>query len=125
MRNLSVRTSKAKRIPPPPGADASDDEIIAYHSKYTLDELERAGYAQEVSREEEENVVASAVFFGLCRDGLHLKLARKDYERLSRLAARKDIAVETLVKRWVVERLRQEVKQLATRKRRSATAAKS
>ena len=69
-----MRKNAAKRIPPPPGADASDDEIIAYHSKYTLGELEKAGYAKEVSREEEEELVASAVYSRLCRDGLHLKL---------------------------------------------------
>jgi hypothetical protein len=122
MSNLSVRSSKAKRIPPPPGSDASYDEIIAYHSKYTLDELEKAGYAQEVSREEEEELVASAVYSRLCQEGLQIKLSRKDYELLSRVAARKDTAVETLVKRWTTERLRQEAKPLAVKHGRSAAA---
>src|SRR5438132_8006930 len=102
MRNHRIRSPKAKKIPPPPGPEASYDEIIAYHSKYTLDELEKAGYAEEVPREELEELSASAAYYMLCRDGLLLKLPCKEYELLSRLAARKNTAVETLVKRWIV-----------------------
>jgi hypothetical protein len=112
-RNDRMRTKKAKHIPPPPGAEAGYDEIIAYCSKYSLDELEKAGYAREVPRELEEEVTASAAYQMLCRDGLHLKLPRKDYELLSRLAARKAIAVATLAKRWIGQGLEQEAKQLA------------
>jgi hypothetical protein len=124
MRNHGVRSSKAKKIPPPPGPDAGYDEIIAYHSKYTLDELEKAGYTEEVSREEVEDLTASASYYQLCRKGLHLKLSRKDYELLSRLAARKDIAVETLAKGWIVQGLRQEAKGLTAARKPSPTIAK-
>jgi hypothetical protein len=119
-----MRRSKAKRIPPPPGPEAAYDAIIIYHSKYTLDELEKAGYAEEVPREEEEELVASAVYSRLCRDGLHLTLARKDYELLSRLAARRDTALENLVKRWIAERLRDEATHLAARNGRSSARGK-
>lgn len=47
MNNHRLKSKKVKKIPPPPGPEASYDEIIAYHSKYTLDELERAGHAVE------------------------------------------------------------------------------
>jgi hypothetical protein len=123
MRNHSVRSRNTKKIPPPPGPEAGYDEIIAYHSKYTLDELEKAGYAEEVPQLELEELAASAAYHMLCRDGLHLKLPRKDYELLSRLAARKDIAVETLSKRLIVQGLRQEAKYLAVKRGRSPTAA--
>lgn len=119
MRNHRVRAAKAKEIPPPPGPEAGYDEIIAYFSKYTLDELERAGYTEEVPPEEIEELAASAAYYLLCEHGLHLKLSRKDYELLSRLSARQDIAVDALVKRWVVARLRQEAKQLTTGRKRS------
>jgi hypothetical protein len=58
-RTTKMKTPK-KRIPPPPGPDASYEEIIAYHSKYTLDELEEAGYAEEPSPEEIRELEESA-----------------------------------------------------------------
>lgn len=124
MRNHRIKTRKAKHIPPPPGPGAGYDEIIAYHSKYSLDELEKAGYAKEVPRAEEEELTASVAYRMLCRDGLHVKLPRKDYQLLSRLAARKRTAVETLAKRWIDHGLRQEAKQLAAGPSRSATGEK-
>ena len=108
MKNHRSKAKAAAKIPPPPGPEASYDEIIAYHSTYTLDELEKAGYVEEPSPEEVEELTASATYSLLCEKGLHLKLTRKDYERLSRLAARQDVAPEDLVKKWIHERLREE-----------------
>jgi len=48
-----------------------------------------------------------------------LKLSRKDYELLSRLAARKDIAGESLAKGWIIQCLRQEAKHLVAGQMRS------
>jgi len=52
MRNHRPRTRLAKKIPPPPALEDGYDAIIAYHNKYSLDELERAGYLEEVPPEE-------------------------------------------------------------------------
>ncbi len=112
MNNQHIGTKKAKKIPPPPGPGAGYDEIIAYHMKYTLDELEKAGHAVEPPPGELEKLAASAIYSGLCEQGLRLKLSKKDYERLSRLAAHRDVAVEELVKCWITQRLNQESKQL-------------
>src|SRR5438128_2731057 len=60
MKNRQAKTKTAKQIPPPPGPEASYAEIIAYHSKYTLDELEEAGYAEEASPEEIRDLEESA-----------------------------------------------------------------
>ena len=118
MKNHRSRTKAAAKIPPPPGPEASYDEIIAYHSTYTLDELEKAGYAKEPSPKEVEGLTASAAYWLLCEKGLHLTLSRKNYEQLSRLAARHDVAPEDLVKKWIRERLREEAK--AHMRRRTA-----
>src|SRR5437667_7574599 len=124
MSNRRTVTRKAKAIPPPPGREDGYDAIIAYFNKYSTEELEKAGYLEEVSPEELEELTASAAYQLLCRDGLHVQLPRKDCKLLSRLAARKDTGVEMLVKRWIVQRLRQEAEQLAAGNARSATVGK-
>jgi hypothetical protein len=43
-------------------------------------------------------------------------LSRKDYEQLARLAARRDIASEDLVKQWIKQQLRDEAKRQAAEK---------
>ncbi len=108
MKNSRAKAKTAKRIPAPPGPDASYDEIIAYHSKYTLDELEKAGYATEPPPGELEDLETSATYELLREYGVRLKLSRKEAEQLARLAASKQITAERLVERWTKERLRQE-----------------
>ncbi len=99
---------KTAAVPPPPGPEASDAEVIAYHKKYSLDELEQAGHAAEPPPGEEEELTAAANYQWLRENGLHIKLTRREYEQLSRLAARKDVRVEKLAARWIRERLRRE-----------------
>ena len=101
MLNRRTKPTGNSKIPPPPGIEAGYDAIIQYHEKYSMDELEKAGYLEEVLPEEIEDLEASAAFQLLCREGLKLKLNRKDYAKLSRLAAKKKVAIETLAKRWV------------------------
>jgi len=43
-----MTSEKSPKIPPPPGADATPEELAAYFEKYDLDELEEAGYVTEV-----------------------------------------------------------------------------
>jgi hypothetical protein len=118
MESHRSKTKQVNSIPPPPGPEAEYDELIAYLSKYSLDELERAGYAEIPSAKEAEEVTAAAAYHLLCRNGLQLKLARKDYEQLSRLAVRKDVSVAALVKDWIKQRLSEEAKQLTGRQAR-------
>jgi hypothetical protein len=116
MKDTRSKSRRKAKIPPPPGPEASYDELIAYHSKYTLDELEKAGYTEDASPEHIRDVAASATYWFLCRDGVHFKLTRKEYEQLSRLAAQQDVPAEDLVKQWVKQRLREEAKRAAAEK---------
>jgi hypothetical protein len=106
MRNHQPKLRQAKNISPPPGPEASYDELIAYHSRYTLDELERAGYAEEVPAAEVRDLQASATYQLLLERGLQLKLSRKDCKSLAQAAAREALDVEDLVKRWIQQRFR-------------------
>ncbi len=117
MINRRAKPTSNSKIPPPPGIEAGYDAIIQYHEKYTMDQLEKAGYLEEVPPEEIEDLEASAAFQMLCREGLKLKLTRKDYAKLSRLAAKKKVAIETLAKRWLKMGLREEWKAKSPAKR--------
>ncbi len=110
MKNHRIKPSDNSKIPPPPGLEAGYDAIIDYHTKYSMEELEKAGYLHDVSRQEIEELEASAAYQYLFKYGIQVKLARKDYERLSRLAARKGEAIETLVKKWIKQGLERERK---------------
>jgi hypothetical protein len=101
---------KSKTIPPPPGVEDGYDAVIAYFDKYSTEELEKAGYLEDVPAEEIQELEASAAYQLLCEQGLNLKLTRKDYERLSRLAAKKAVAVETIVKKWIKKGLEEETR---------------
>jgi hypothetical protein len=120
MSNRQRITRTTKHIPPPPGPEEGYEAIIAYFDKYSSEELEKAGYLEEVEPEYAEEVTASGEYHFLCRNGLHIKLSRKDYELLARLAARKHVAAENLAKGWVLHSLRQEAKQLSARRKRSS-----
>jgi hypothetical protein len=108
MNNRKPNNRPGNAIPPPPDPEEGYDALIAYFTKYSTEELEKAGYLEEASREEVEEVTAAATYQSLCETGLHVNLTRKAYEQLSWLAARQDVAVEDLVKKWIRERLREE-----------------
>jgi hypothetical protein len=110
MSNQRPNNRAAKSIPPPPDTEEGYDAIIDYFSKYSTEELEKAGHLEEPSPREVEDLTASATYGLLCEKGLHLKLTRKNYEQLSRLAARQEVAPEELVKKWIQERLRAEAR---------------
>ncbi len=104
-RNAAGRSRNSELIPPPPDPDKEGyDAVIAYFDKYSTEELEEAGHLTEASPQHVRKVAASATYQLLCENGLHLKLARKDYARLSRLAARQGVTAEDLVKKWIKER---------------------
>lgn len=108
MNNRRPNNRATKPIPPPPDPEQGYDAIIDYFTKYSTEELEKAGHLEELSPEEVEEVTAAATYQYLCETGLQLKLPRKAYGRLSRLSAHRDVDVEDLVKKWIGERLRAE-----------------
>ncbi len=106
MNKTRAQRKAADQIPPPPGLEEGYDAIIEYHTKYSMEELEKAGYLEEVSEEEWREVQAAATYQLLCMQGLRLKLARGDCLRLAALAARQDLPVDKLVKLWIKQHLR-------------------
>lgn len=110
MKKTIGKAKTAAKIPPPPGLEAGYDAIIAYHKKYSMEELEEAGYLEEVPDEEWRGVQMSATFQLLCSRGLQLKLSRRDCLGLTTLAASQGLDVEDLVRRWIKQGLRQEAK---------------
>ena len=118
MKNHRAKFSRNSKIPPPPGLEAGYDAVIQYHDKYSMDELEKAGYLEEVPDEEAEEMAASATFQILCREGLSLKLNRSEYEKLSRLAAKERVDVKTIIKRWIKKGLEESSRTLAAHARR-------
>jgi hypothetical protein len=117
MKNQRAKAIAPPKIPPPPDLEDGYDALIAYHTKYSIEELEQAGYLEDASPEHVREVAASATYQMLCRKGLNLKLSRKDYERLSRLATRQDVTAEELVKRWIKEQLRERSKRAVSEAR--------
>jgi hypothetical protein len=107
MKKIRAKPNTAPTIPPPPGLDEGYDAIIAYHKKYSMEELNEAGYLEDVPAEHQREVQAAATYQLLCLRGLQLKLSRRDYEILANLAAREDLQVEVLVKRWIKQRMRE------------------
>lgn len=106
MKNQKTKTNS--KIPPPPPIEAGYQAIIDYHTKYSMEELEQAGYLEDPSSEEVEAITASANYEFLSKKGLKIRLNRKDAELLSVLAARLDLDVEKLVTKWIRQRLQQE-----------------
>ena len=51
-----TKTNKKKQIPAPPDANASWEEQAAYHEKYSMQELEEAGYLVALSEEEQKGI---------------------------------------------------------------------
>src|SRR5438128_27152 len=106
MKNHSNKAKNSKKIPQPPELEDGYDALVEYHKKYSMEELEEAGYLEDVPPEHVRDMAASAAYQLLCVRGLHIRLSRKDYEQLSYLAAKKKVAVEKLVKKWIQHRLR-------------------
>ena len=105
-------------IPPPPGAKASPEELAAYFEKYGLDELEAAGYVQDLTAEEQSDVEALAAHCQAqvqarksARTQLNLAMSAEQLDRFTRHANKKHIPPSTLAKAWILERLDQEARE--------------
>ncbi len=106
-----------KDIPPPPGADAPPEKLVAYFEKYAMDELESAGYVSELTATEMKEADALAVS---CRERvdsrksrtqLNLAMTSDQLDRFMKHANKKHIPPSTLAKAWILERLDQEAKE--------------
>ncbi len=105
MKNHGSKTKGNRKIPPPPGQGASYNDLIAYFSKYPWDELEKAGYTEEVSGSEIRDLENAATFQLLCAEGLHVKLPPKIWEQLVLLAFQKETTVAKLIQKWILQNL--------------------
>jgi len=81
MTSRRTTTRASKPIPPPPEPEEGYDALIAYLHKYSLEELERAGYAQEPAPKEVEALEAD-VSHHLARQ--KVKGLAKDYPKTHR-----------------------------------------
>jgi predicted HicB family RNase H-like nuclease len=109
---------KKPSIPPPPDAQASDEELAAYFEKYGLEELEAAGYVQDLSQEEQNDMEQLAAHCRAriesrktARTQLNLAMSPEQLHRFTQYAQTKHIPPSTLAKAWLLERLDQEAKE--------------
>lgn len=109
---------KKVSIPPPPGLEASTEELSAYFEKYGLDELEAAGYVQNLTPEEENDMQQLAAHCRArvdarkgSRTQLNLTMSPEQLYRFIQYANKKHIPPSTLAKSWLLERLDQEARE--------------
>ena len=112
-----VEKKAKKEIPPPPGAEASDSELAEYFEKYSMKELDAAGYGPDLTPAEvkamdelrtECQVRVNARKRG--RPQLNLAMTPEQLERFVKYADKKHIPPSTLAKAWILERLDFEAK---------------
>lgn len=114
---VSRKKAGAKKIPPPPGADAPCEELDAYFSKYSWEDLEKAGYMRELTKQESawmdklSEVAGKQVATRQNRAQLNLALPADQLARFTRYANKKHIPPSTLARSWILERLDQEAKE--------------
>jgi hypothetical protein len=101
------KASRRKGIRPP-GPDAPDEEIVRFFREHDPEELERAGWvAIDEDRSDLEELLTR--YLTEPNDAqLNIRLPKSAKEMLRRLARRKALDVSTLVRLWVMERLREE-----------------
>jgi hypothetical protein len=56
MSKKTTKTQAIKKIPPPPGPKASWKKQAAYMEKYSFDEVEAAGYLQNLTSAEQHEL---------------------------------------------------------------------
>ncbi len=108
MSNRRTKLRNGNSIPPPPRPEQGYDALIEYFTKYSTQELEKAGYLEDASAEDMREAQLAATYDLLRDNGLSVKLSRKECERLVLLAVEQDVSVDELVKKWLKERLRLE-----------------
>lgn len=105
----------APSIPPPPGPEATSEQIDVYFSKYSWAQIEKAGHLKPLNEEETawvNEVSAEArkrVEARQNRAQLNLALPADQLARFAQYAQKKHIPLSTLARAWLLERLDQEV----------------
>ncbi len=105
-----------KKMPPPPGPEVSWEEQSAYFEKYGLDELEKAGYLEPMTQEDQafvkqvQKVARTRIAERERKDRsqLNISFAEDQLSKFLNLAKRKHIPPSTLAKSWILERLDKE-----------------
>lgn len=106
----------AAPIPPPPGPEATSQEIDTYFSKYSWAQIEKAGHLRPLDEEETawvNEVSAEArkrVEARQNRAQLNLALPASELARFTKYAEKKHIPPSTLARAWLLERLDQEAR---------------
>ena len=120
-KNTNKRTPikrAAEAVPPPPGPDASCDEIDKYFSKYSWAQIEKAGHMKPLTEEETawvSEVSAEArkrIEARQNRAQLNLALPADQLARFTQYAQKKHIPPSTLARAWLLERLDQEARDI-------------
>ena len=101
----SKLSNKSKRIPPPPGPDASWEEQSSYFDKYSLDEVEKAGYFQPVNDKKFLDELARSARAQQKREQVNISLEPEQVVQLKRIAKRKHLSPSTLARVWLLDRL--------------------
>lgn len=101
-------------IPLPPDADASWEEQAAYFEKYGMEELEKAGHLQALTKDDQNFVkevkaeVGRQIAVRKARGQLNLAFSPDQLNRFTQYANKKHIPPSTLAKAWILERLDKE-----------------
>lgn len=106
-QSMAVKSSlrSPRRIPPPPASDASAEELDAYFTKYSLDKLEKAGYARPLNAKEEawtNQLTEAAKQRTRARAQLNLAFSDAELNRFFEYAQKKHIPPSTLAKAWIL-----------------------
>ena len=106
------KTSRqSRRVPPPPAAGASGNELDAYFTKYSLDELDKAGYVRALDSKEKkwtDSLTQAAKERRRSRAQLNLAFSDAELNRFYSYAQKKHIPPSTLAKAWILQRLDEE-----------------
>lgn len=103
-------------IPAPPGPKASAASRETYFSKYSLDELENAGYISDLTEKDLawidrlSKLAQDKVTERKSRKQLNLALTQDQLKRFTNYANKKHIPPSTLARAWILERLDNELK---------------
>lgn len=97
-------------IPPPPGVDATPEELAAYFESYDLDELLAAGYMIEVLPGDPDYPELRDKTTALRQ--LNLTFKSEEMNQLQSYIKKVHHTLETLAKQWMIERYQVEMAQV-------------
>jgi hypothetical protein len=119
---------QAKKIPsvPPLSPDATDDEIVEWVTRYSLDDRLAAGVTEIVEDHSDLDRLLQERKATEVTAQLTLRVPSSMKSALQRIARRQTTRASTLARRWLAERLQQELQtQRRSKPRRSRLRASS